>query len=210
VGTVTVVLIGGTSHVGKSTLAEALATSLGFRQLSTDHLARHPGRPWTTNRPHVQEHYARLSVDELTAQQLEHYERMWPLVEREVRNALGPGGAGLVLDGSGVLPQRVALLPADRVAAVWLTAAPAVLRDRIHAGSRIEERSDDERRAARKFLGRTERYQSWLLAALERAGLPHLDVSDGPGVDALVARVQRLIGAPAARPGPAADPDVRA
>jgi broad-specificity NMP kinase len=199
VRTVTVVLIGGTSHVGKSTLAGALATSLGFRHESTDRLARHPGRPWTATRPDGQEHYARLSVDELTARQLEHYERMWPLVERQVRDALGPGGEGLVLDGSGVLPHRVALLPPDRVAAVWLTAAPTVLRDRIHAGSRIEERSDDERRATDKFLGRTELHQSWLLAALERAGRPHLDVSDEPRVDDLVARVRRLIAAPAAR-----------
>ena len=197
VRTVTVVLIGGTSHVGKSTLARALATSLGFRHESTDRLARHPGRPWTTTRPDVQEHYARLSVDELTTLQLEHYERMWPLVERQVRDALGPGGEGLVLDGSGVLPHRVALLPPDRVAAVWLTAAPTVLRNRIHAGSRIEERPDDERRAAQKFLGRTELYQSRLLADLERAGLPHLDVSDEPGVTDLVARVRRLIDAPA-------------
>jgi shikimate kinase len=200
VRTVTVVLVGGTSHVGKSTLARALATSLGFRHESTDRLARHPGRPWTATRPEVQEHYARLSVDELTTRQLEHYERMWPLVERQVRDALGPGAAGLVLDGSGVLPQRVALLPADRVAAVWLTADPTVLRNRIHAGSRIEERSDDERRAAQKFLGRTELYQSWLLGDLERAGLPYLDVSDQPAVDDLVARVRRLIGAPAGRP----------
>jgi shikimate kinase len=200
VRTVTVVLIGGTSHVGKSTLARALATSLGFRHESTDRLARHPGRPWTTTRPDVQEHYARLSVEELTALQREHYERMWPLVEQQVRNALGPGGEGLVLDGSGVLPHRVALLPPDRVAAVWLTAAPTELRDRIHAGSRIEDRSDDERRAAQKFLGRTDLFQSWLLADLERAGLPHLDVSDAPAVDDLVARVRRLIDAPAARP----------
>ena len=57
--TVAVVLIGGTSHVGKSTVARALATSLGFRHVSTDRLARHPGRPWTTTRPHVREHYAR-------------------------------------------------------------------------------------------------------------------------------------------------------
>lgn len=196
---VTVVLIGGTSHVGKSTLARALAASLGFRHESTDRLARHPGRPWTATRPDVQEHYARLTVDELTARQLEHYERMWPLVEEQLRDALGPGGEGLVLDGSGVLPRRVALLPPEKVAAVWLTADPTVLRDRIQAGSRVEDRTDDERRAVQKFLGRTELYQSWLLAELERTGLPHLDVSDQPEVDDLVARVRRLIDGPAAR-----------
>src|SRR4029450_4330101 len=98
------VLLGGPSHVGKSTLAGALATSLGFRHESTDRLARHPGRPWTATRPDVQEHYARLSVDELTARQLEHYERMWPLVERQGRDALGARGEGAVVEHSCVTP----------------------------------------------------------------------------------------------------------
>jgi 2-phosphoglycerate kinase len=43
-----VVLIGGTSNVGKSTVAQAVAERLGFEYLSTDELARHPGRPWRT------------------------------------------------------------------------------------------------------------------------------------------------------------------
>ena len=41
-----VVLIGGTSHVGKSTASELLAGTLGWAHVSTDSLARHPGRPW--------------------------------------------------------------------------------------------------------------------------------------------------------------------
>lgn len=102
VGTVAVILVGGTSHVGKSTVARALATELGWRQVSTDRLARHPGRPWTTDRPQVHEHYARLSIEQLTDQQLAHYQRMWPLVEELVRDALAPGRGGRVLEGSGV------------------------------------------------------------------------------------------------------------
>ena len=39
-----VVLIGGTSNVGKSTVADEVAAKLGFERLSTDSLARHPGR----------------------------------------------------------------------------------------------------------------------------------------------------------------------
>jgi 2-phosphoglycerate kinase len=42
---VRVLLIGGTSNVGKSTVAQAVAKKLGFEVLSTDKLARHPGRP---------------------------------------------------------------------------------------------------------------------------------------------------------------------
>jgi 2-phosphoglycerate kinase len=41
-----VILIGGSSHVGKSTLGQSLAAKLGWSYCSTDKLARHPGRPW--------------------------------------------------------------------------------------------------------------------------------------------------------------------
>ena len=40
-----VLLIGGPSHTGKSTLAETLAAELGWNHVSTDSMARHPGRP---------------------------------------------------------------------------------------------------------------------------------------------------------------------
>lgn len=38
------ILIGGSSHVGKSTLSKQLAAALGIELISTDDLARHPGR----------------------------------------------------------------------------------------------------------------------------------------------------------------------
>ena len=65
-----VLLIGGSSHVGKSTLGESLATKLGWSYHSTDKLARHPGRPWVgTNGKaipeHVVQHYKTLSVEAL-------------------------------------------------------------------------------------------------------------------------------------------------
>ena len=43
---VNVVLIGGSSHAGKSTVSESLAATLGWEHLSTDRQAAHPGRPW--------------------------------------------------------------------------------------------------------------------------------------------------------------------
>ncbi|WP_316959625.1 hypothetical protein [Streptomyces sp. TRM68367] len=55
------VLIGGTSHTGTSTVARAVAGRLGFACRSTDGLVRHPGRPWRTPEhevaPYVAEHY---------------------------------------------------------------------------------------------------------------------------------------------------------
>jgi hypothetical protein len=79
-----VLLIGGTSHAGKSTLAQAIAERLGWQYRSTDKLARHPGRPWAPEGgavpDHVADHYRSLSVDELLADVLCHYAgNVWPL-----------------------------------------------------------------------------------------------------------------------------------
>lgn len=85
-----VILIGGSSHVGKSALARSLADTLGWRLISTDELARHPGRPWRSAPErvpdHVAEHYLTLPVDELIADVLHHYRvNVWPSVETLIR-----------------------------------------------------------------------------------------------------------------------------
>jgi len=79
------ILIGGSSHTGKSTMAEALATRLGWPMRSTDYLARHPGRPWSRPSskvpPHVTEYYRTSDMDFLLADVLRHYrETIWPKV----------------------------------------------------------------------------------------------------------------------------------
>ena len=105
-----VVLIGGTSHVGKSTLAESLAARLGWTRISTDSLARHPGRPWKPKGEevpdHVAEHYLSLSVDELLEDVLRHYRAVvWPKVEAIVASRLNDScETGLVLEGSALWP----------------------------------------------------------------------------------------------------------
>lgn len=82
-----VILIGGSSHVGKSTLGQSLAVKLNWNYLSTDKLAQHPGRPWgNKNRKvipkHVEEHYRALSINDLFLDVLLHYEQnVFPQVE---------------------------------------------------------------------------------------------------------------------------------
>jgi cytidylate kinase len=51
-------LIGGSSHLGKTTLAQSLASYLGWNYCSTDKLARHPGRPWQVNSKEIPQHVA--------------------------------------------------------------------------------------------------------------------------------------------------------
>ena len=171
-------LIGGTSNVGKSTVAEVVAGRLGVEHRSTDYLARHPGRPWRTAErevpPHVAEHYSTLAVDELISSVLEHYARLWPRIEEIVDTA-----DGLVLEGSALWPERVAKLTGVR--SVWLTAAEDTIRERIHDGGGYSTATDGERALMDKFLARSIRFQQLVLADVERLGLRHVEV-DGRSV----------------------------
>ena len=81
------ILIGGSSHTGKSTLGRALSAKLGWSYLATDRLARHPGRPWVGINgqaipAHVVEHYRDLSAEALLLDVLSHYAKnVLPQVE---------------------------------------------------------------------------------------------------------------------------------
>lgn len=172
-------LIGGTSNVGKSTVAEVVAARLGVEHRSTDLLARHPGRPWRTVDwevpPHVVEHYSTLAVDELISSVLGHYERLWPRIEELARTA-----DGLVLEGSAIWPERVAKLTGVR--SVWLTADDATIRDRIRDGGGYANATGDERALMDKFLARSVRFQQLMLADVKRLGLRRVEV-DGRSVN---------------------------
>ncbi|MFE5027740.1 hypothetical protein ACFRAO_31540 [Streptomyces sp. NPDC056656] len=181
---VLVVLIGGTSNVGKSTVAHAVAEKLGFECLTTDGLARHPGRPWRTPEwevpAHVAEHYGSLTVDELITSVLGHYDRLWPRIEELITTYAAEGRvAGLVLEGSALWPVRVARLQVPRTAAVWLTTDDAVVRARVHAAGRYEAATGAERRLMDKFLARTERYQTLMIDSLDRLGMDRIDAGGG-------------------------------
>ncbi|RPF38914.1 gluconate kinase [Streptomyces sp. TLI_185] len=205
---VRVVLIGGTSNVGKSTVARAVAERLGFAYRSTDLLARHPGRPWRTPErevpAHVAEHYASLTVDELITSVLAHYERLWPRIHTLIAtHATQDGtGEGLVLEGSALWPVRVARLDVPHTAAVWLTADEAVLRARVHASGRYEAATEEERALMDSFLARTERYQTLMAEALDELGLDRIDAGAGRTVAALVDSVLAAVAKQAAADGP--------
>ena len=179
-----VILIGGTSHVGKSTVSELLAVSLGREHLSTDSLARHPGRPWKPAPEkvpaHVAEHYLSLSVDELVDDVLRHYRvNVWPMVEEIVASySSDPASPGIVVEGSALWPELAAGLDFGKVAAIWLTASQEVLRQRIHEGSGYGSKSSREREMIDKFLQRTVAYDLRMVDSARKAGLVLLDVEE--------------------------------
>ncbi|MFI1932427.1 AAA family ATPase [Streptomyces sp. NPDC020330] len=201
---VRVVLIGGTSNTGKSTVAEAVAERLGFEHRSTDDLARHPGRPWRTPEhevpPHVAEHYGTLTTDELLASVLDHYERLRPRIEKLITDRAGAGAPGLVLEGSALWPTWVARLTVPRTAAVWLTADDTVVRDRVRAAGRYEQAADAERHLMDRFLARAVRYQALMLNAVDALGLARVDTGGGRTAAELADAVL-TVAAAQARPG---------
>ncbi len=69
--------------------------------------------------------------------------------------ATDTGAGRLILEGSGVLPHRVAALKPPNTAAVWLTASADVLRARIYLASRFDELAAEEKVIVEKFLGRS-------------------------------------------------------
>ncbi|GAA3757291.1 hypothetical protein GCM10023082_60260 [Streptomyces tremellae] len=203
------VLIGGTSHTGKSTVARAVADRLGFDRLSTDALARHPGRPWPTPErevpPHVGEHYRTLTGDQLITSVLGHYRRLWPRIEELVTaRALAPADtAGLVLEGSALWPAEVARLTVPHTAAVWLTAGEDVLAARVHATSGRDRLPPAGRALVDTFLARTLRYQAVMLDIVTRRALARVDTcQERPAAEVAAA----VLAAVAAQGGPAAGP----
>ena len=177
-----VILIGGSSHSGKSALSESIAANLGWNRISTDTLARHPGRPW---RPapekvpdHVAEHYLSLSVDELIKDVLRHYRvNVWPKVEKIVASHINdPSRAGLIIEGSALWPELVATLNFDNIATLWLTASEAIFRQRIRDESLYQAKSLRERRMIDKFLQRTLVYNAQMIEVANRQGFSLVDV----------------------------------
>ena len=176
-----VILVGGSSHAGKSQLAGSLAAHLGWRCVSTDGLARHPGRPWKTKLravpDHVAEHYVSLSVDELIADVLRHYRSVWPGIEALVTSHATDASADrLVLEGSALWPESVLTLKVNNVAAIWLTASDRLFRARIREASGFERAEAREKEMIQKFLDRTLRYNAEMMSAVNRHGLVSLDV----------------------------------
>ena len=177
-----VALIGGTSHVGKSTTAQALAARLRWACASTDRMGRHPGRPWSTATftlpDHVVEHYRSLTPEALTEAQLAHYRNLWPLVRERIEAHAAEGAEPLVLEGSGVSPGPVAALGVGGVRAVWLTAAPALIEARVRRESGYGAAAPDAQSIIDKFIRRSRLFDAAVIGEARRLGLPRVVVTE--------------------------------
>ncbi len=189
-----VILIGGSSHAGKSALGRSLAAKLGWSYRSTDKLARHPGRPWVganglTIPEHVAKYYRELSVDALFLDVLSHYEKnVLPQVEVIVHSHVSDLSTEcLVLEGSALWPGFVANLVGENgVKAIWLTARDQLFQNRIKRESNFCNVCKDEKHLIQKFLDRTLLYNKHMRKEVECLGFMCIDVESLSTADELL------------------------
>ena len=109
------ILIAGTSHVGKSTLAGLLSTMLGWQAISTDSLARHPGRPWPGIPAQVEEYYTALSAETIHWFLKVHHQNIWPLI-RPMIDSSSHSGNPAIFEGAALRPEFISPLLGSTVA----------------------------------------------------------------------------------------------
>ncbi len=178
------ILIGGTSHVGKSTLAAKLADALGWASTSTDMLGRHPGRPWLAIPPPVAEFYARLTPETIHWFLKVHHENIWPAIRQGIeaeRSARRP----FVLEGAALRPEYMATIVSREIFGVLLHAPDDFLVERMRSAAAYEQRDDAERGLIDAFIDRSLRENADFHAAARQAGLGMVDASDERAVAGL-------------------------
>lgn len=193
-----VILIGGPSNAGKSTLAKSLAQRLGWAQQSTDRLGRYPGRPWMTKAgpfpPHLIDHYSSLSVEELFEGVRNHYGSMWPEIESLITiHATDFSTDCLVLEGSAIWPETVATLTYENVAAIWVVPSDELLQSRIYRASQFDDATELEQAIIQKFLGRAFLYNRHMKVLVKQLGLATIAVDENSTVDELTSRCLEIV-----------------
>ncbi|WP_420961334.1 hypothetical protein [Brucella sp. IR073] len=175
------IFITGSSHAGKTTLAARLGDRLGWTLISTDKLARHPGRPWPDIPPAIAEYYSSLSLETIYWFLRVHHENMWPLI-RQTIEAECPAGKPFIMEGSALRPEYIATL--DGIA-VCLWADTDFLRDRIRREAGYVDADAYQRVRIGKFIERSLRDNSEMRAAAEKHGMTIVDVADAGAVERL-------------------------
>lgn len=185
-----VLLIGGSSHSGKSTLAAELGLRTGSRVIATDSLARHPGRPWREHPnsipEHVRAHYATLTVDELIEDVLKHYKKLWPRVAQLILAQLSNADSErLIIEGSALWPDWVSTLVQEGITKVWLTTTDEVFQQRIYRSANYFKKSLPEQALIDKFLARTLRFNTLIMQQVSKHNLPSIQVQEFSSSSAL-------------------------
>ncbi|KJX89036.1 2-phosphoglycerate kinase 2PGK [Agrobacterium tumefaciens] len=180
------ILIAGTSHVGKSTLAGLLSTRLGWQAISTDSLARHPGRPWPGIPAPVEEYYTALSTETIHWFLKVHHQNIWPLIRPMIDSSSHTGNPA-IFEGAALRPEFISPLLGSTVAGVLLHAGNDFLLERMRSHARYEDATAGQRRIMDAFIERSLRENTEMLASAREHHLPIVDVTSPEALKTLVA-----------------------
>ncbi len=190
-----VILLGGTSHTGKSTLARRLADALGWRLISTDQLARHPGRPWRSDGQALPDdvvaYYGERPLENQLDSVLKHYRsNVWPIADAIVRSHLNnPYDPGLVFEGSAILPEAVTAAGYAGVTAFWLSAPEAVIAERIAIESELRTSPESARRLIEAFTARALACNQVIMEGAARTGQRFEALNDAADLETFAVEV---------------------
>jgi len=179
------ILIGGTSHTGKSTLAEAISRTHNDKLIATDSLGRHPGRPWPAVKPHVAEFYQRLSADSVYQFLLAHHSNLWPGIRALItRHRSEHPTTRLIIEGSAIRPEFVADV-SPKGKAVWLTASDDFLAYRIYTASGFQQATSSRKKLIDQFLARSLTDNRHIVSSAGSLGLRLIDIEGAGAVEEL-------------------------
>ncbi|WP_454700487.1 AAA family ATPase [Agrobacterium burrii] len=178
------ILIAGTSHVGKSTLAGLLSEKLGCEAISTDSLARHPGRPWPSIPAPVEEYYAELSADTIHWFLKVHHQNIWPLIRSMIDSS---SGNAAIFEGAALRPELISPLLGNTVAGVFLHAGNDFLLERMRSHAGYDDATASQRRIMDAFIERSLRENTEMLASAQQHHVPVVDVTKPQALETLVA-----------------------
>jgi 2-phosphoglycerate kinase len=193
--TLSTILIAGTSHVGKSTLAGLLSERLRCEAISTDSLARHPGRPWPGIPAPVEEYYSQLSAETIHWFLKIHHQNIWPLIRTMIDNRSGTGTPA-IFEGAALRPELISPLLGSTVAGVFLHAGNDFLLERMRSHAQYEDATADRRRIMDAFIERSLRENNDMLTSAQEHHVPVVDVTQPQAFEILLTDLAARAQAP--------------
>lgn len=167
-------LITGTSHTGKSTLAAQIGKALDWEVMSTDRMGRHPGRPWENTPPHVLEFYEKMSADAIHTFLQNHHQNMrlniLDFIER-----LTNTNRHFVLEGAALRPEY---LEGHEANMICLYARDSFLSDRMRRSAALAGQPPAGQVVTEAFITRSLRENTLLKEAARKQRIKMIDVEN--------------------------------
>lgn len=199
-----VIWIGGSPCAGKTTLAAALAQRYGLTHFSCDDaLQAHLQRSWPATHPLLHALSAQSwnalwsrPVGQQIAEEFAFYREEFPLILEDLR-ALP--GAGIIAEGTALLPELVAPLLTDRRRGIWML--PTVAFQREHYARRpwiadILRQCADPTQAFDNWMRRDSGFADLVERDAAARGLATLRIDGTQAISAIDAMVSALLDLP--------------